>query len=139
MTTAETWTYLNQIYRIEETIRVKIAEHDALQSALLPRAITYDADKVQTSPSDAMSKIAGTVIDLEKEIRQMERDKLRLVSQISTDIGLLDNPVERIILLRHFVKLESMREIADLETYSYNHVFKIRRNAVRHLRDKLSG
>ena len=41
-------------------LRLK-AKHDELQSCLLPAAIRYDKDKVQTSPEDAMSKIMAEI------------------------------------------------------------------------------
>ena len=44
-------------------LRLK-AKHDELESCLLPAAIRYDKDKVQTSPDDTMSKIMAKAIDM---------------------------------------------------------------------------
>ena len=44
--------YLSQVRTIESLIRQKLLLAEALRASLMPRAIQYDTDKVQTSPAD---------------------------------------------------------------------------------------
>ena len=71
MTVSEAYAYLNSIRKIENEIVKLQLQHDELQSCLLPKAITYDGDRVQTSPEDKMSELAGKVVDMEKQIAQL--------------------------------------------------------------------
>lgn len=50
-----------------ETLQLRIKE---LQMSLLPSGIRYDTDKVQTSPTDQMLKVAAEVDALEREMQQ---------------------------------------------------------------------
>ena len=55
-------------------LRVK-AKHDELESCLLPGAIRYDRDKVQTSPDDIMGRILAEVNELEQRMEQLQVEK----------------------------------------------------------------
>lgn len=67
MTLKDTYKYLESIKKIDNEIRKQQLKHDALQSCLLPKAIAYDKDSVQTSPQDKMSEIASEVLDIERD------------------------------------------------------------------------
>ena len=63
----QAYEFLNSVRVLHlQWLRLK-AKHDALESCLLPGAIRYDKDKVQTSPDDTMSKVISEIADLEKE------------------------------------------------------------------------
>ena len=133
MTVSEAYAYLNSIRKIENEIVKLQLQHDELQSCLLPRAITYDGDKVQTTPEDKMSEIAGQVLDMEKEIAQLKRRKAKLIIEINAAIAKLDSDVEQMILLGFYVgRLPAVR-VAELVHYSIRGVYKVKRRAVVHL------
>lgn len=130
----KTYDYLSRIRWKEQQIHLKRMRRDALQSCLLPKAITYDGDKVQTTPDDSLAEIAGQVIDLEKQIRKMEREKAGLIVEISDAIAGLDNSLEQLVLMGYYVSGKSMQTIAnDIIGRSLRWTFILRNRAVEHL------
>ena len=114
-------------------IRLRTIKRNMLQSRLLPKAITYDGDRVQTSPSDTMSEIAGEVLDLDKQIERLIVSKQRKIEKRYTDIAQLDDEMERIVLAGYYLEELSMYDVADAVGYSYQHTCRIRKNGVTHL------
>lgn len=133
MTTREAYDFLNSVRRTEIAILKLQLQHDELQSCLLPKAITYDGDKVQTTPEDRMSEIAAQVADMEKQIAALKRRKAKLIIEINAAIAKLDSDVEQMILLGFYVgRLPAVR-VAELVHYSIRGVYKVKRRAVVHL------
>jgi hypothetical protein len=63
------YNYLNSVRVLHwRWLRLK-ARHDELESCLLPAAIRYDKDKVQTSPDDTISKIVAEISELETQMK----------------------------------------------------------------------
>lgn len=136
MTTSEAYAFLNSIRKIENEIVKLQLQHDELQSCLLPKAITYDGDRVQTSPEDKMLEIASRVIDIEKEIRDLKQRKAKRIVEVNNAIARLDNDTEQVILLGFYVGRLSAYKIADLVHYSVRGVYKAKHRAVIHLAEK---
>lgn len=136
MTTSEAYAFLNSIRKIENEIVKLQLQHDELQSCLLPKAITYDGDRVQTSPEDKMLEIASRVLDMEKEIRDLKQRKAKRIVEVNTAIARLDNDTEQVILLGFYVGRLSAYKIADLVHYSVRGVYKAKHRAVIHLAEK---
>lgn len=57
MTLDETYDFLMQIRRKEIIIRRKETQRDELRACLLPAAIRYDRDRVQSTPTDKMADV----------------------------------------------------------------------------------
>lgn len=121
-------------YEIEE-LRQRIAE---LESSLLPRAIQYDKDKVQTSPedhtTDIMAKIADYTLMLEKRIRILT-ERRQYAEQI---ISRLKDSEERQILDLYFLSGQRMKmdEVAELVNLSTRHTYRIYKQAIEDLRKR---
>lgn len=136
MTTSEAYAFLNSIRKIENEIVKLQLQHDELQSCLLPKAITYDGDRVQTSLEDKMLEIASRVLDMEKEIRDLKQRKAKRIVEVNNAIARLDNDTEQVILLGFYVGRLSAYKIADLVHYSVRGVYKAKHRAVIHLAEK---
>lgn len=136
MTTSEAYAFLNSIRKIENEIVKLQLQHDELQSCLLPKAITYDGDRVQTSPEDKMLEIASRVIDMEKEIRDLKQRKAKLIIEINDSIAKLDSDVEQMVLLGFYVGRLPAIKVAELVHYSVPGIYKVKRRAVIHLAEK---
>lgn len=136
MTTSEAYAFLNSIRKIENEIVKLQLQHDELQSCLLPKAITYDGDRVQTSPEDKMLEIASRVLDMEKEIRDLKQRKAKLIIEINDSISKLDSDVEQMVLLGFYVGRLPAIKVAELVHYSVPGIYKVKRRAVMHLAEK---
>ena len=88
-------------------LRLK-AKHDELESCLLPAAIRYDKDKVQTSPEDPMSKIVAEINELEKEMAKVQYQKLKQIEKIEKAISSLVSDEERTALAMRYIDRKSV-------------------------------
>lgn len=109
-----------------------------LRASLLPSAIRYDKDAVQTSTSDVitdkMIKIAEYDALLEKKIaglytRRAKAQKL---------IDLLPDSLERQVLSIYFLSdgRPTMEQVAGKLNYSVQHTFRIYASGLDHLRGR---
>lgn len=62
---------LVSVREINDLINRKLDEVAGLRGMLGASAVSYDADRVQTSPADKMSEIIGRIVDLESEINDL--------------------------------------------------------------------
>lgn len=138
MTIAETVNYLMRVRSFELTIWKLCLQHDELQSCLLPAGIRYDKDVVQTSPEDKLSAIAAAVIELEERIQELRHQKAKLILEITAAIDRLPDSRERTILVAFYIGRKSIKDIAEIITYSESHTYQLRRQGVRHLAEILT-
>ena len=134
MTYNEVYTYLMQVRLIDKRIWLAQIEHDEMQTCLLPSAITYDKDVVQTSPEDKMSGIAGKVFDMERKISRLKTQKAHLIITIKSQISQLPDEDQRIVLTAFFLCRQPMRQIAENTNRSISGVYTIRRKAIQSMR-----
>ena len=131
------YEYLGRIRALERQIKRKTLQRDELQSCLLPRAIRYDVDKVQSSPEDVLSETAAAVLDLDREIQQLREEKARLIREISGAIDQLEDDREKLILTAYYVCRMTIRRIADEVHYSRSQTYNLYRSGLIHLAERL--
>ena len=129
----DTYAFLQQIRRKEIEIRRKQLQHDELQSCLLPGAIRYDVDKVQSSPEDPMGKIFAELDDLERQIAELNAEKAKLIHVITEAIEQLDDDFEKTVLTEFYIGRRSMRDAARAIDYSSRRAYYFRKQGVIHL------
>lgn len=106
-----------------EWLRLK-AKHDELESCLLPAAIRYDKDKVQSFPEDVMSKIVAEVAELEKEMNRVQQRKANQIAKIDKAISTLPSDEERTALTMRYINRISVTDIAEAMGYSVKRVYQ---------------
>lgn len=141
MTQQELKTFFGRIrkerYEIEhlrELIR-------SAKASLLPSGISYDRDKIQTSPDDTMSKIMAKAVDMQKELengiaslqeRHIEAEKL---------IQSLDNSDEREVMRYYYLDTDNGRpltweQVAIRMNFHARTVYKVHDRAINNMADK---
>ena len=110
MTLDETYDFLMQIRRKEIIIRRKETQRDELRACLLPGAIRYDRDRVQSTPTDKMADVTVRVDELDREIEQ---------------------------LTEFYIARAPMTEVADAINYSVRRAYHFRKMGVTHLGEVL--
>lgn len=109
-----------------------------LRASLLPSAIRYDKDAVQTSTSDVitdkMIKIAEYDALLEKKIAGLYARRARAQKLID----LLPDSLERQVLSIYFLSdgRPTMEQVAGKLNYSVQHTFRIYASGLDHLRGR---
>ena len=137
MTYKDAYNHLMQVRFINKRIWLATVERDELQSCLLPSAIRYDKDPVQTSPSDKMGEIAAAVLQMDRRIRELQVEKARTFIGTRQEIDLLDDEDQREILKAFFLARQPMARIAEKQNRSLSGVYEIRRQGSRKLCDLL--
>ena len=129
--------FLNKIRYIDMMINCKLEQVAELRSMLLPSAIRYDKDRVQTSPdADSMSDTMSKVIELEEKIND-DIDKLVDLKSVAREkIEQMENEVEKVILYKRYFGNESFENIAVECGYSWRHIHRLHGEALKNF-DKI--
>lgn len=133
----ETYDFLMQIRRKEIIIRRKETQRDELRACLLPGAVRYDRDKVQTTPTDKMSDVMARVDELDREIEQLRREKASLIIEIGDAIERLEDDNEKTVLTEFYIARAPMTQAADAINYSVRRAYDFRKRGVIHLGEVL--
>lgn len=121
----QAYTFLNSARVLHwEWLRLK-AKHDELISCLLPAAIRYDKDKVQTSPEDPMGKILSEVLELEKEMKKVQLNKSKQIEKIDKEISKLVSDEQRTALTMRYINRIPVSDIAEAMGYAEPTIYKL--------------
>jgi len=130
----ETYEFLLSPRRIADEIWRKDIRRRELRACLLPAAITYDKDKVQTTPEDHMAETMAEVADLDAEIEILRRRRARQIHLISGALDQLEDGREKAILEAYYIGRKSMNEIAEHMSYSLQHAYRLKKDGVEKMR-----
>ena len=120
----QAYNYLNSVRVLHwQWLRLK-AKHDELETCLLPAAIRYDKDKVQSSPDDAISKIVVEIADLEHKMAEIQYAKSVRIEEIAKKINTLESDEERTALTMRYINRVPVSEIADAMGYSIKRIYQ---------------
>lgn len=137
MTLTETYEFLWQIRKKETVIRRKEAQRDELRACLMPGGVSYDRDRVQSSPKDSMTEVMARVVDLDNEIEALRVEKARLIMEISGAIEKLEDDNEKTVLTEFYIARAPMSKVATVINYSIRRAYDFRKRGVIHLGEVL--
>lgn len=130
----ETYDFLLSPRRIADEIWRKDIRREELRACLLPAAITYDKDRVQTTPEDHMAETMAEVADLDAEIEILRRRRARQIHLISGALDQLEDSREKAILEAYYIGRKSMTGIAEHMGYSLQHAYRLKKDGVEKMR-----
>ena len=129
--------FLNKIRYIDMMINCKLEQVAELRSMLLPGAIRYDKDKVQTSNNaDSISDTVSKIMELEEKINTDIDELVELKSVARENIEQMENDVEKVILYKRYFNNESFENIAVECGYSWRHIHRLHGEALKNF-DKI--
>lgn len=112
--------YLLQIKRLEWEVYLNQEAVDRVRARLDLKGISYDKDRVQSSPDDIMPDLIDRLIKLE-EITERKRTELdALITLIVEQITNMDDIIDQKVLYEHYIKGQSLGYIAKELHYSYD-------------------
>ena len=114
----------------------EMIEHEEL--TLLPKAIVYDKDKVQTSPEDILARSAAEIVEMQEELRlSIAKLKSKKAGGEAMIMG-LDSSDEREVMRYYY--LDSIQgkplkwdEVAEKMHRDKRQIFRIHGNALSNL------
>lgn len=134
----EIYDFLMQIRRKEIIIRRKEMQRDELRACLLPGAIRYDRDRVQSTPTDKMADVIARVDELDREVEQLKHEKAQLILEISNAIEKLEDDTEKVVLTEFYIARAPMSQVAETIHYSIRRAYHFRKTGVTHLGEVLA-
>lgn len=126
----EVYEFLTMPKKTKLQIRSKQMQIEDLRLQMLPGAIRYDKDIVQSSPEDPMMKFIVRVDELERDIEGLKQRYVDEQKLISEAIEMLEDKREQVVLIGRYVSGDSYDEIAAELFLSVDRVFQIHRSAV---------
>lgn len=126
----EVYEFLTMPKKTKLQIRSKQMQLEDLMLQMLPGAIRYDKDIVQSSPGDPMLKFTVRVDELERDIEGLKQQYVDEQKLISEAIEMLEDKREQVVLIGKYVSGDSYDEIAAELSLSVDRVFQIHRSAV---------
>lgn len=133
-----TYDYLMQVRKTENAIKRKQLRREELKSCLLPGAIRYDLDKVQTSPKDKIPEIMAKVDELDRQIEELMQEKAMQVIEIGEAIERLEDDNEKTVLTAFYIGRAPMNDVAAAINYSPRRTYYFRKQGVIHLGEVLA-
>ena len=126
----EVYEFLTMPKKTKLQIRSKQMQIEDLRLQMLPGAIRYDKDIVQSSPEDPMLKFIVRVDELERDIEGLKQQYVDEQKLISEAIEMLEDKREQVVLIGRYVSGDSYDEIAAELSLSVDRVFQLHRSAV---------
>ena len=142
MTVKEIKQFFRDIRKEQEEIQQLKHLIQEKEMVLLPRAISYDRDRVQISPDDLFSKTCAAMSDLEMELGRSIMILAKKQAQAEQMIRKLDDPNERKVLRYYYMtlidgQLPTWVQVGIRMNYFEVYVKKLHGNALIHLSEKL--
>ena len=130
--------------RDEQTEIEELSERiEELEMSLLPGAIRYDKDKVDTSPTDQMSERMASVVDLKTELEKRLTDLNRRKLKAQRIIDTLDDSIKRQILSCYFLTTKrshtKLEDIGRIIGYSRRQTYRLYDEATPEIEMALNG
>ena len=126
----EVYEFLTMPKKTKLQIRSKQMQIEDLRLQMLPGAVRYDKDIVQSSPEDPMMKFIVRVDELERAIEGLKQRYVDEQKMISEAIEMLEDEREQVVLIGRYVSGDSYYEIAEELFLSVDRVLQIHRSAV---------
>lgn len=104
-----------------------------LRSCLLPGAIGYDKDKVQSSPRDQLSETMAKIDELERQVEALKAERSALIIEVNNVIEKLENDIEKAVLTEWYINRTKPSRIASNIGYSERRMYHYKKEGVQHL------
>lgn len=104
-----------------------------LRSCLLPGAIRYDEDKVQSSPRDQLSETMAKIDELERQVEALKAERSALIIEVNNVIEKLENDIEKAVLTEWYINRTKPSRIASNIGYSERRMYHYKKEGVQHL------
>lgn len=104
-----------------------------LRLMMLPSAIRYDKDKVQTSPEDPMLKYAERLDELERKKAALQKQYLTAQEAVSRAINCLADPYEAQVLTMRYVGNKRFDDIIEAMPFASATVYRMHKEGLKHI------
>jgi hypothetical protein len=106
------------------------------ETGLLPRAIVYNKDKVQTSPEDFLAKNEAEIVDLTKLMQEKAAELRKKKMEAEKIVESIECPGERDVMRMYYLSLKKdyrlhrWEEVAAKLGYTMRHTLRLHSDAL---------
>lgn len=123
----------NRPRRIKYQICAINSQIASLEDCLLPGAIRYDTDRVDSSPSDRMPQVMAEIADLCTKQKRLERELFEAQKQVKDICESIDDDLERTVLLMRFIGCQTFEQIGLELSYDKSGAWRAYDRAIKSL------
>lgn len=144
MTVGEIKETFRQVRKIQLEIKHLSNMMKNKELSLLPQAVRYDRDKVQTSPDDILAKRAGEIADMRKQLSETMLILSQKMAYAEKLLLYLDDSDEREVMRYYYLDvteagaLMRWEDVAAHMGFNERNIYRIHGSALAHLSEKLS-
>lgn len=128
---------INRLLNRPEIIKQKILqckyEIDGLRDQLMPGSMEYGKIKVQFTPSDKLPEIEARIDELERKIRQLQKEKVKAINNIKK-VAIKLPEKQKTVIIGLYVANRTVPEIADEMNYSQSNIYSIKKYAIERMK-----
>ena len=103
---------LMSVRRLNDLINKKLDDAAELRGRLNASAVSYDSDRVQTSPTDKLSEIIGRIVDIESEINDLVDTFVDRKAECEKIIGCLEDQKMQDVMKLYYLEMIPMKKVA---------------------------
>lgn len=137
MTKAEIKRKLNSISWLDDEIKILDAKIERYETIAQAHAIRYDQDKVQTSPSDPVSKAMEKLYDLMDKRKDAQIKMVQAIAEAADLIDLVHDARGRLVLHYRYIVVMPWRVIGERMQFAERHVYRIHDEAMDEIYKKM--
>ncbi len=116
-----------EILRLETVIQ-------ELYDCLLPGAIRYDSEKVQTSPKNKQEETIVKIESLEDDLQKLKEERAEMIIAVNDAIeNHVEDPVQKAVLIYYYVNRLNPDNVARRIGYGRRWMYKIKNDAIEKL------
>lgn len=126
---------LNRVRSIKEEINSKRIKLESLEACLLPGAIRYDVDRVQSTAGDKLPNLMDEILAVRKDIDNLQTDLDNAVKSVSHMIDKLPNINQRNVFYKRYLDVKHFEDISEELSYSIDSIYSMHRKGMKWLSD----
>lgn len=124
MESLEVKSYLNRPKHIFANIVVLQEKIENLRLKMLPRAINFEKERVQTSPEDPMPNFGAEIDELDRQMANLMKEYYESMGEVEKTIREVENDDIRLILAKKYVGLKNWDTIENEVNWSRRTIFR---------------
>ena len=129
--------FLTKPGKIRAEIKRQEMLADAIRESVMPRGVSYDDDKVQSSPSDPMPRMMARLDEKLEEIKMLRAELERCEEEIDRVVASLPEGKERMVITSWYILGLSEIETCENLELARTKMYEIKAAALEHIEDKL--
>lgn len=137
MTAKEYLDHIKRCYQTMQALYDRLVEVRTKIEGL--KAITYDRERVQVSPSNKTEELIAQLVDTEDKLSKEVREHFDEVVEATERIYSLDNERQIQVLEMRYIKGMRWQVIADELNIEYRSATRLHRKALRNFERKYQG